>query len=47
VQNLLLVRMQLGNIAAHLAPTGRELGREQVNTLAYCCHTDRKLLQVG
>jgi hypothetical protein len=47
VQNRLLVRLQLGNIAAHLALTGRELGCEQVNTLAYRCHTERKLLQIG
>jgi hypothetical protein len=46
VQNLLLVRLQLGNIAPHLPPTGRELGCEQLNTLAYRCQIECKLLHI-
>ena len=47
MQNLLLVRLQLGDIASHLPLTGRELGCEQVDTLAYRCQTERKLFQIG
>jgi hypothetical protein len=47
VQNLLLVRLQLGDIAPHLPLTGRKLGCELINTLAYRCQTERKLLHIG
>ena len=47
VQNFLPVRLQLGDIAPRLLLTGRDLADEQVNTLAHCCKTQRKLLQIG
>ena len=47
MQNFLLIRLQLGDIAPHLLLTGRELGCEQVNTLSYRCETERKLLHIG
>ena len=47
MQNFLLVRLQLGDIAPHLPLTGLELGCELVNTLAYRCQTECKLLQIG
>ena len=47
MQNFLLVRLQLGDIAPHLLLTGRELGCELVDTLAYRCQTERKLSHIG
>jgi hypothetical protein len=47
VQNFLLVHLQLGDIAPRLPLTGLELGCELVNTLAYRCQTECKLLQIG
>ena len=47
MQNFLLVCLQLGDIAIHLLLTGRELGCELVNTLAYRCETESKLFQIG
>jgi hypothetical protein len=47
VQNFQLVRLQLGDIAPHLPLTGLELGCKLVNTLAYPCETERKLLHIG
>jgi len=46
MQNFLLVRLQLGDIAPHLLPTGRELGCQLVNTLAHRCEAERKLLRL-
>jgi len=45
-QNLLLVRPQLGDLVPNLLLTGRELRCEQIDTLPYCCQTERKLLQL-
>ncbi len=47
VENFLLVRLQFCDIGTHLLLSGRELGRELVNPLAYRCETKRKLLHVG
>ena len=47
MQNFLLVRLQLGDIAPHLPLTGLEVGRELVDTPAYRCQTERKLLHIG
>jgi hypothetical protein len=46
-QNLLLVPPQLGDLVPNLLLTGRELRCEQIDTLPYCCQTERKLLQLG
>ena len=47
MSNFLLVRLQLGNFTPHLPLTGRQLGRELVDTLTYRCETEHKLLQIG
>lgn len=47
MQNFLLVRLQLDDIAPHLLLSGCELGCEQVNTLTCRCETERKLLHIG
>jgi hypothetical protein len=44
MQNFLPVRLQFGDITPHLLLTGRELGGELVNTLAYRRETERKLI---
>ena len=47
MKNLLLVRLELGDISPHLPLSIRELGCELVDTLAYRCETERKRLQIG
>jgi len=47
VKNFLLIRLQLGDVARHLLLTGRELGCELFDGLAYGCQTERKPLKIG
>jgi hypothetical protein len=47
VQNFLLVRLQLGDVARHLPLTGCELDCELLDALAHRGETERKLSQIG